>query len=149
MVNAVGPNGVTVPFSVTATDNCSVTSLVSVPASGSNFPIGTTTVNSQARDIALPTGNLSTCSFTVHVKSATEQLQDLLVAVTGMGPGKSLASKVQDALDAVRAGNIASACSTLNDFMNEVKAQSGKKLTVAQANSLLTDAARIRAVLGC
>jgi len=149
VVNAAGPGGVAVPFSVTATDNCSVTSLISVPASGSNFPIGTTTVNSKARDIALPTGNLSTCSFTVHVKSATEQLQDLLVAVTGMGPGKSLASKVQDALDAVRAGNIASACSTLNDFMNEVKAQSGKKLTVAQANSLLTDAARIRAVLGC
>jgi hypothetical protein len=33
--------------------------------------------------------------------------------------------------------------------MSEVKAQSGKKLTVAQANSLLADAARIRAVLGC
>ncbi len=149
VVNAAGPGGVAVPFAVTATDNCSVTSLTSVPVSGSNFPIGTTTVNSQARDIALPTGNLSTCSFTVHVKSATEQLQDLLVAVTGVGPGKSLASKVQNALDAVRTGNTAGACSMLNDFMNEVKAQSGKKLTIAQANSLLTDAARIRAVLGC
>ena len=124
-------------------------SLVSVPASGSNFAIGTTTVNSQARDIALPTGNVSACSFTVYVKSATEQLQDLLTAVTGVGPGKSLASKVQDALNFVRAGDTADACSTLNDFMSEVKAQSGKKLTTTQANSLLTNAARIRAVLGC
>ena len=149
VVNAVEPKGVTVPFSVTATDNCTVTSLVSVPASGSKFAIGTTTVNSQARDIALPTGNLSTCSFTVHVKGPAEQLQDLLLAVTNVPPGKSLASKVQDALNAVQSGNTAGACSTLSDFMSEVKAQSGKKLTDAQANSFLTDAARIRAVLGC
>jgi hypothetical protein len=149
VVNATGPTGTTVPFSVTATDNCSVTSLISVPASGGNFPIGTTTVNNQARDIALPTGNLSTCNFTVHVKSAAEQLQDLLASVTDVGPGKSLASKVQVALNYVGMGDKADACSTLADFMSEVQAQSGKKLTVAQANSLLANAARIRAVLGC
>lgn len=149
VVNATGPNGAAVPFSVTATDNCSVSSLTSAPASGSTFSIGTTTVNSQARDIALPMGNQSTCTFTVHVKSAAEQLQTLLLAVTGVGPGKSLASKVEVALNAVQSGKLASACSQLNDFMDEVKAQSGKKLTNAQASSLLADAARIRAVMGC
>ncbi|MDQ6760471.1 MAG: HYR domain-containing protein, partial [Acidobacteriota bacterium] len=149
VVNAADPKGVTVPFSVTATDNCMVTSLVSVPASGSKFAIGTTTVNSQARDIALPTGNVSACSFTVHVKGVVEQLQDLLIAVTDQGPGKSLASKVQEALNAVQSGKTSEACSILSDFMSEVKAQSGKKLTNAQATSFLTDAARIRSVLGC
>jgi hypothetical protein len=53
-----------VTFSVTATDNCGVQSIVSSPASGYAFPVGTTTVNSTATDIH---GNPSTCSFTVTV----------------------------------------------------------------------------------
>src|SRR5207248_1638003 len=47
-----------------ATDNCSVTNLVSVPASGSAFPVGVTTVTNTATDSS---GNSSTCSFTVTV----------------------------------------------------------------------------------
>src|SRR5207249_2630525 len=39
-------------------------SLTSVPASGFAFPVGTTTVTSTARD---PTGNTSSCAFTVTV----------------------------------------------------------------------------------
>jgi hypothetical protein len=61
--NDAGVCGATVLFSVTATDNCSAT-VVSIPASGSLFPIGTTTVNSVATDAA---GNTATCSFTVTV----------------------------------------------------------------------------------
>ncbi len=38
------------------------------------------------------------------------------------------------AITAANAGNIATACNLLNAFINEVQAQSGKKLTVAQAN---------------
>jgi hypothetical protein len=54
-----------VTFSVTASDNCgSVSSLVSVPASGSSFPLGVTTVSNTATD---SNGNTSTCSFTVTV----------------------------------------------------------------------------------
>ena len=145
VVNATAPNGTAVPFTVTATDNCSPVKLTSVPPSGSIFPAGTTTVNSQATDIG---GNVTPCSFTVHVKSAAEQLQDLLLMVEGLPPGESLESKVRVALNDVTTGQ-PGACGVLADFMSEVKAQSGKKLTVAQANSLLAVAARIRAVLGC
>jgi hypothetical protein len=55
-----------VNYTVTATDNCPgvTTALVSGPASGSSFPIGTTTVTHRATDAA---GNQSTCSFTVTV----------------------------------------------------------------------------------
>src|SRR5213078_673594 len=53
-----------VTFVVTATDNCAVTNISSVPASGSSFPVGTTTVTSTARDSS---GNSSTCTFTVTV----------------------------------------------------------------------------------
>lgn len=49
---------------VTAADNCSTATITSSPASGSVFPVGTTTVNATATDSA---GNSSSCSFTVTV----------------------------------------------------------------------------------
>src|SRR5262249_31047842 len=53
-----------VVFNVTATDNCGVDSIASVPYSGSAFPVGATVVTSTATDV---NGNTSTCSFTVTV----------------------------------------------------------------------------------
>ena len=47
-----------------AADNCGVVSVVNVPASGSTFPIGVTTVTSTATDAA---GNIATSTFTVTV----------------------------------------------------------------------------------
>src|SRR5436309_6348137 len=49
---------------VIATDNCPVTNVTSVPASGFAFPVGITTVTNTARDTS---GNASTCTFTVTV----------------------------------------------------------------------------------
>jgi hypothetical protein len=49
----------------TATDSCSsTTTITSSPASGSVFPVGTTTVTSTATD---PAGNSSSCTFTITV----------------------------------------------------------------------------------
>src|ERR1039458_7912606 len=53
-----------VTFTVTTMDNCGSTSVVSVPASGSAFPVGTTTVISTAND---GNGDTNQCSFTVTV----------------------------------------------------------------------------------
>src|SRR5207247_1041782 len=53
-----------VTFTVTVTDNCAVTNLVSTPPSGSTFPLGTTTVTNTAPDAS---GNSSTCTFTVTI----------------------------------------------------------------------------------
>lgn len=53
-----------VNFTATATDNCPGVSVTYSPASGSIFPIGTTTVISTATDAS---GNQKTCSFTVTV----------------------------------------------------------------------------------
>ncbi len=61
----------------------------------------------------------------------------------------SLDAKLQDALSAVNAGNTATACSDLTDFISEVHAQSGKKLTLAQADQLIAAATQIQVVLGC
>jgi hypothetical protein len=62
----IGSCTAVVNYTVTATDNCPgvTTALVSGPASGSAFPLGTTTVTWRATDAS---GNTSTCSFTVTV----------------------------------------------------------------------------------
>ena len=63
-VNADAGNcGAFVNFNVTATDNCSAT-VNSIPASGSFFSIGTTTVTSIATDLS---GNISNESFDITV----------------------------------------------------------------------------------
>jgi hypothetical protein len=63
---AAGQCASNVTFNVTATDACgSVTNLVSVPASGSAFPVGVTTVTNTATDNS---GNTSVCTFTVTVR---------------------------------------------------------------------------------
>ena len=53
-----------VTFAPTATDNCGVAGVVCVPASGTTFVVGTTTVTCTATDT---TGNTSQCSFTVKI----------------------------------------------------------------------------------
>jgi hypothetical protein len=68
VTNAATPAGVTVSFAPVASDNCSIASVTSAPASGSVFPIGTTTVTCRAIDGA---GLTNTCTFTVRVNAAT------------------------------------------------------------------------------
>ena len=57
-----GKCSATVNFSVTAADNCLGVKVTSVPASGSAFPIGTTTITSPATNTS---GNKASCTFTV------------------------------------------------------------------------------------
>jgi hypothetical protein len=144
---ATGPGGTAVTFSATATDNWDPNPVVScVPASGSTFAIGTTTVNCTATDA---TGNATNGSFTVHVKGAVEQFADLAFAVAGVGPGKSLIDKITEAQTDLGANDLAGTCGALRAFSNEVNAQTGKKISSGSAASLIGDATRIQAVLGC
>jgi eukaryotic-like serine/threonine-protein kinase len=146
-VNATSSSGAVVTYTVTATDpDDAVASLACAPASGATFPIGTTTVLCAASDT---NGNTSTATFTVHVKGSSEQLADLLAAVTGVGPGTSLADKVRSAQSSLAANQLAAACSTLTDFISAVKAQSGKKISAGDANALIADARRIQTVMSC
>ena len=59
----------------TATDNCAVGSVITSQSSGSNFPIGVTTVTATAIDAS---GNRSTCSFTVTVLGSRGIKQNIL-----------------------------------------------------------------------
>jgi len=120
--------------------------VVCTPASGSVFPIGNTAVNCTATDAS---GNATSSSFNVHVRSAAEQVAILRTFVTGLPPGNSLRDKLTSVLASLSAGNVSDACGTLRAFDNEVRAQTGKKLTSAQATFLLGETARIEAVLAC
>ena len=140
VVNATSPHGATVTYAASATDIADPSpNVFCAPASGATFAIGTTTVWCTANDAS---GNFSAGTFDVHVKGVAEQLDDLLEAVTGVGPGRSLADKVADL-------QADPTCEGLAAFSNELRAQQGKKLSAAQADALLADAARIAAVLDC
>ncbi|MEJ2516136.1 MAG: SGNH/GDSL hydrolase family protein [Gammaproteobacteria bacterium] len=77
------------------------------------------------------------------------RLQQLLADVTGVGPGRSLAAKMGRAQSYYAASNIGATCSVLGAFVNEVEAQTGKKLTAAQAAAFTSDASAITEALGC
>jgi HYR domain-containing protein len=145
--NATSPSGAVVTYTATATDlvDGAVTPTCQ-PASGTTFPIGDTTVTCTATDAHK---NTSTATFTVHIRGAAEQLDTLLTSVTGVGPGTSLANKVTLIQSYVTANNTAAACDALTGFINEVNAQTGKKITPAQAASFISQAQAIEATLGC
>jgi len=131
----------------------SVAALNCVPASGSTFPIGTSTVACTATDGA---GNTASGSIQVLVQAAAAQVANLVILVQNFNLvqniANSLDAKLQNilsALGAAQSGSVANVCGQLSAFINETQAQSGKKLTVAQADQLIVAATRIEAVIGC
>jgi hypothetical protein len=149
--DATGPSGAMVTYTLPVVVDEDVPPTASVscaPDSGSMFAIGVNTVTCIATDADDANSPVSV-SFAVTVKGAAGQLADLFIAVQGVGPGTSLADKVAAIQSAVAAGQAADACEELTAFVNEVRAQAGKKIPPLQGASLITDAKRIQAVLGC
>jgi HYR domain-containing protein len=140
-----------VSFTATASDlvdgNLTVTC---TPASGDTLAIGTTTVARGAQDAS---GNSSAGSFTVTVRGASQQMTDLVATVTKMPldppTRNNFRSISQNAQTAIANGDTARACDKLTSFISQVQALSGKKISAATAASLITDAERVKSVLGC
>ena len=84
-----------------------------------------------------------------QVRDAAEQLALLVEFTTGLGTGKSLTQLAAAAQRQLAKGNVDDACDTLQSFLNQVKAQTGKSLTPAQAAELTLRATTIRTALGC
>ena len=142
-VDATSPGGAVVKYTVWATDAVDPAPVVAcVPASGTRFPIGDTTVACTATDSA---GNSSSAGFVVHVRGADEQLVMLEAVVEGAGLGKNCLTKLEQARTALPDNT--AAARFLNTFINDVKAQQGKKIPVDVATELIGSATRIRAVL--
>jgi probable HAF family extracellular repeat protein len=152
--NATSPSGALVAYSssVSATDNLDTNPIISCnPPSGTTLPIGTSTVTCTATDAA---DNTVSRTFQVTVKGASEQIVDLIVKVAKISnrdPRIPDALKValQRALDALIAPKSDPACHSLTPFVKVVQSQAGKKITLVEANELIADANRIRAVLSC
>jgi hypothetical protein len=146
VVDGTAPDGASVDYASSATDafNDQLPTTCSRP-SGATFPIGDTQVTCTATDAA---GHQSSASFSVHVKGAPEQLGDQL-ALVGNAGGGSFADQLQAVRDDLAAGSNGNACGDLSAYLNHVKAQSGKQLSLSLATTLTGNGNRIRAVIGC
>jgi len=84
---------------------------------------------------------------------AAPSISSLISTISGMGLPKgtttSLNAKLNAALADIAANDLAGACSSLSALINETNAQSGKKLTVAQANVIIAMAIQLKGQLGC
>lgn len=150
VADATGPTGAVVTYAVTATDLSGTATLTCSPTSGSTFPIGTTMVACQAHDAS---GNAATGTFSVTVKGATAQIGDLQRAVAGLdlqeGTETSVQAKLSAALDALNAHDVVDACGSLGALINQINAQTGKKISLSDAQALLATVQRIRSAAGC
>lgn len=88
-------------------------------------------------------------NISATISSADDLLATLLSDSTGKGPGTSLGDKVGRVQAYLASNDAASACTTLSDFVSEVKAQTGKSLGTADAAKLTAEASDVTALLGC
>lgn len=137
------------------TDNCpgATTARTAGLASGSVFPIGTTTVTYTVTDAV---GLTASCNFTVTVKTPAQVIQDLITRVQALQPplsgqqSQGLVAKLQAALNAVNNNQINVACNKLHELIQQVQAFiNNGTLTSAQGQPLINSAAKVRNTLGC
>lgn len=134
-------------------DNCpAIPTRTEGPASGSVFPIGTTTVTYSVTDSG-GNGPVS-CSFTVTVLTASATIQNLKTSVNGSSLNGSqkqgLISKLDAALDGINKGHTNTACAKLADFIKSVQnlIKNGA-ISAAQGQAWIDSAANVRNTLGC
>lgn len=149
-VDATSPSGAVVTYDLptAADEDLSTVTVACSPASGSTFAIGQTTVICTATDTDGDKSSPVSGSFTITVRGAADQLTDLCAASAGVGPGRSLADKCAAAQSALAAGQGSNARDILAAYINEVSAQSGKKIPAAAAAKLIGTATQISAVIG-
>jgi hypothetical protein len=151
VADAVSPGGSALEFTATAADRVDGEIVPTcMPTSGSTFAIGDTTVTCHATDAS---GNTGTASFNVHVKGAGEQLADLKTQVEALALERSVAERlgmqIADIRKHLAEGRTNAVCGGLADLVAEVQKESGKRLTSEQAERLVADSLRTRAVVAC
>lgn len=84
-------------------------------------------------------------------RTAEEQIADLIdeLREAPLGSGNSYLAKLQAVASSVTRGDTQATCNQLTAFENEVLAQSGSRLTEAEADMLLAEAAAIKTKAGC
>ncbi len=79
----------------------------------------------------------------------SDVFQTLLSTVLGIGPGNSFTGKATNARAAYVRGDIRSACNILDALQNQIAAQTGKKISVAQAAQLNAEVLDVKNDIGC
>jgi hypothetical protein len=104
------------------------------------------------RGVSRPQGPTS-CDIGAFELKATEGITELIAIVNSFGLSSglqtSLDAKLKDALTSINAGQTATACSDLSDFINQVKAKTNKGISPSQAAQLIKTATNLQGVLGC
>jgi len=137
-----GQGTAAVTFAETVSDDCSSVTPVCSSPSGTAFPLGTTTNTCTATDQA---GNSASCSFTVNIivtpqSIGTDVNQFLSTRKIASVLGTSLLQTLNAAANARARGNCKAANNNYQLFINEVLAQSGKKIDPIAAQILIADA---------
>jgi hypothetical protein len=91
-------------------------------------------------------------AFLWTVANGILQLQEIIDVIASYQLtrlGTSLPDKLQLASGFITAGDFTQSCQVLTGFLNQVRAQTGKALTVQQATELTTRVIRIRHVIAC
>ena len=147
VIDSTSSAGAQVTYAATASDivSGSVAVTASIP-SGSEFPIGVTTVTLTATDAA---GNTATATFTVTVLSPAQQidaLQSLVSGLTELSQNEiaTLTTKLNAASTSMAKGNDTSARGQLGSFENQVQAfvNSGR-LSSAEGQLLIAKAQNV------
>ena len=150
---ASAESGVT--FKVTATTNASAAA--SITATGAcSVAAGTVTMTSNVGTCQLTAtwvadANYLAASATQATQTAGSLTNNLITLLNGMNlsNSNSLSSQLQALAKDIQNNALSTACSDISTFIGSVNAQSGKKLTAAQAQQLLTGAAQIGHTIGC
>jgi hypothetical protein len=152
-VDATSSAGAVVTFGpFSATDwNPATPQVTCTPSSGSTFPIDTNGWNQVVCSATDAAGNTTTQNFAIHVRGAPEQITNVIALVQEYNLGKlghSLIDKLVTVGRMLNTNKPGQAIENLNTFIRQVKSQRGKGLTTDQADRLITDALRIKAVIG-
>jgi hypothetical protein len=153
-VEATCPSGAIATYTApVGTDSCPgvTTTRTAGQASGSVFPIGSSTVTYTATDSS---GNSTSCSFTVTVLTPQAVIQNLIASVSASslsGTQKNgLLAKLNAALSAINNGQTNVACNKLSEFINSVGTLvSHGDITAAEGQSWINSANHVRNTIGC
>lgn len=98
-------------------------------------------------------GTESAASDTVTFKGGIDLTTNVVARVSSFhleqGLEDSLVAKLNGAKQSLVRGESIAGCNVMQAFINELNAQSGKKLTLAQANQLKAEAMNIRSIICC
>ena len=123
--------------------------LPSLPGDDSSFGSAINDAGLIAGSSAVATPWISHAVVWTTVSDPADLLAELAEDVADLGPGTSLSAKIAQAQDALARGNTRATCGALQAFVNEVEAQTGKKLTTEQAGPLIEKAHEVQSLIGC